>query len=113
MGQSASTSLSLHQLLHLDQAELYTAFVPGRHDAKMSLEALSEMPLVEIDCRIHAMRQETEFCSVLEDVCTCPLLGWSDVWGSGEGALVELLTCLIVLGTRVGLAKLVSQNKDQ
>ena len=79
--------------------------MPGRHDAKMSLEALFEMPLVEIDCRIHAMREETEFCSVLEDVC--PLPGWSEVWGSGEGALVELLTCLIVLGTRVGLAELV------
>ena len=50
---------------HLDQGERYTVFVPGRQDAKMSWEALSDMPLVETDCWIHTMQQGIGSCSVL------------------------------------------------
>ena len=44
VGQSESISLSTHQLCHLLQAVLKTEFVPGRQEAKMSLEASSEIP---------------------------------------------------------------------
>ena len=59
------------------------------------------MPLVEIDCWIHAMRLETEFCSELAG----PPLGWSKAWEPEEEALVGISTCLVALGTRVVLAK--------
>ena len=61
------------------------------------------MPLVEIDCWIHAMRLETEICSELADAGSP--LGWSKAWEPEEEALVGLSTFLVALGTRVVLAK--------
>ena len=58
------------------------------------------MPRVETDCWIHAMRLET-----VELAGGGPPLGWSKACEPEEEALVGLSTYVVVLCTRVVLAK--------